>query len=381
MSLEFFDSMNYRTVFDNHNLAINGAITGTGDVSGNITTTLSPVQNLADGALRINASLGLDCSPNSLLHLAGTNNSPRILTLYEFQNDLDQFCGFGVETANVNNPGNFLRYVVPKYYGHSWQVAQPNQIPSSYEYMRLTETGLTVGLNSYTYGASRSVFTSYCYNNTLPAILAGSNFSDAAIQLECATSNGRNYQASSNTDGSFTIKDKTNNVSVLRIDPAGNLSYSRSYGNRTSALITIKNNLTATNVSNGVWAKINAVYGYTFTSDWTITGPFSANGRIIYGGGYPINALIDVQHLAYANTIGLKDPIFFAIYKNGVALTDPIFPLYGASDIATPQIFTTQALISLVTNDYLEFFTSVTTTLSGNRPVNVTNSIITITTT
>ncbi len=205
------------------------------------------------------------------------------------------------------------------------------------------------------------------------------SYSNAAkIELRSMYGFGNLYELRSNSDGSFSIFDRTTGNLRLSIDNTGNLSASRIYGRRSSALITINSNSVGTNIAfANQFPKIEGIYTYThLTTDFTTTGPLAANGRIIYIGSYQIYANIKIDINASHNGTS-ADLMSFAIMKSGAIINNSIVFVNTAGTGQNSSI-SLNTIIPMVANDYIEVLCSLNV---GGRIVTVKNLLWNISTT
>jgi len=203
------------------------------------------------------------------------------------------------------------------------------------------------------------------------AIRALSSLSSVKIELQNTAVGGKLYEIRSSSTGQFDITDRTGGVTRYAIDTNGNHTFSNTiYGRRASGMVYMEGNVTTTALTANVWAKIA---GTTTASGFLNQFTSPVSNRLTYTGTNQVIALINVSATLNFSAGGGGTVRSISIFKNGIQIT----PSLMSKDIAsgTNINMSTQAFVSLTTNDYIEVYCRS----SANTNVTASNLILTTT--
>lgn len=137
------------------------------------------------------------------------------------------------------------------------------------------------------------------------------------------------------------------------------------YGRRASGMVYMEGNATATTLTANVWTKLG---GATIASGSLNKFTSPVSNRLTYTGSNQVIALIDVSATLNFSAGGGATTRSIAIFKNGTQITPSLMSEDSASGININ--LSTQAFVSLVTNDYIEVYCRSSVT-SNVTPVNL----------
>lgn len=189
----------------------------------------------------------------------------------------------------------------------------------------------------------------------------GLNTLELRYQL-ASTASSHNFYAGTSSTTSTLLVQITGGGDVVA---SGTL-----YGRRASGMIYMEGNVTTTALTANVWAKIA---GTTTASGFLNQFTSPVSNRLTYTGTNQVIALINVSATLNFSAGGGGTVRSISIFKNGIQIT----PSLMSEDIAsgTNINISTQAFVSLTTNDYIEVYCRS----SANSNVTATNLILTTT--
>lgn len=158
---------------------------------------------------------------------------------------------------------------------------------------------------------------------------------------------------------------------AAQITGTGNIIIPGTYfGRSSSGMVYMEGNATTTTLTANVWAKLN---GSTIASGFLNQFTSPVSNRLTYTGTNQIIALVYASTTLNFSAGGGGTVRSISIFKNGIQIT----PSLMSEDIAsgTNISISTQAFVSLTTNDYIEVYCRS----SANSNVTPSNLILTVT--
>lgn len=189
----------------------------------------------------------------------------------------------------------------------------------------------------------------------------GLNTLELRYQL-ASTASSHNFYAGTSSTTSTLLVQITGGGDVVA---SGTL-----YGRRASGMIYMEGNVTTTALTANVWAKIA---GTTTASGFLNQFTSPVSNRLTYTGTNQVIALINVSATLNFSAGGGGTVRSISIFKNGIQITPSLMSENIAS--GTNINISTQAFVSLTTNDYIEVYCRS----SANSNVTATNLILTTT--
>lgn len=189
----------------------------------------------------------------------------------------------------------------------------------------------------------------------------GLNTLELRYQL-ASTASSHNFYAGTSSTTSTLLVQITGGGDVVA---SGTL-----YGRRASGMIYMEGNVTTTALTANVWAKIA---GTTTASGFLNQFTSPVSNRLTYTGTNQVIALINVSATLNFSAGGGGTVRSISIFKNGIQITPSLMSENIAS--GTNINISTQAFVSLTTNDYIEVYCRS----SANSSVTATNLILTTT--
>jgi hypothetical protein len=178
--------------------------------------------------------------------------------------------------------------------------------------------------------------------------------SSTKIELMNNAVGGNLHELRSDSDGSFSIKNRTTDLNGYKLDSFGNhISSGVSYMSRPTIYMIMQNNLLGTTIVTGnSYAKVQGITNTAARN--AFQEPVGTNNRVTFAGNYSIFSLVNVS-IVYAHNGGANDEVLFALYRDGVQIANSVISDTAGVANRYVQISIT-GHISFSPGEYLELF-------------------------